>query len=122
MTRTGAPAHLMIRIVHWIQHDAAPIDDAYGRTGTATRVLGVEPRAGRRHVQVTAPRTPPDWAHGIRHHGDRHSPTAPYLTARIARDRPESATSGTATTPPRRRVCWSWTTARPLSPPPSTRR
>jgi DDE superfamily endonuclease len=51
-------------------------EDEAERHGTRHLFLFVAPPAGRRHVQVTAPRTKVDWAHAMQWLGDLGAPAA----------------------------------------------
>jgi DDE superfamily endonuclease len=54
-------------------------DYAYERNGTRTLLLGVEPQAGRRQVQVTEQRTKVDFAHAMQWLVDEGSPEATVI-------------------------------------------
>ena len=54
-------------------------DYEYARHGTRNLLLFVEPQAGRRHVQVTAPRTQVDFAHAMQCLVDQGSPAATVI-------------------------------------------
>ena len=68
------------------------VDYEYERQGTRNLFVMVEPRAGFRHVEVTAQRTMHDYAQVVRWLVDSVYPQAEYI--RLVQDKPPHAYAG----------------------------